>query len=76
MVNAAPQRGPAMDDAKILQTARAWALALSELRQARSRREEEGELVEPAELAIYSAAAHEAALRRAEQALFQACSTP
>jgi hypothetical protein len=33
-------------------------------------------LVEPAELAIYSAAAHEAALRRAEQALFQACSTP
>jgi hypothetical protein len=62
-----------MDDAEILQAARAWALALGELQQAKRQGDEEGEPVEPAELAIYSAAAHEAALRRAEQALFQAC---
>ena len=54
------------DEARIVDAARAWALALAALEKTKQQIETD------AELAIYSAAAREDALKCAELALFQA----
>jgi hypothetical protein len=55
------------EEARIVQAARAWALALAE-KQA----EQDGQVCRPAEIEMHRAAARDEALRSAERVLYQA----
>jgi hypothetical protein len=59
-------------EAMIVSAARAWALALVELEDAKQQVETDGEAPTSAELAIYGVAARVEALRSAEAALYEA----
>jgi hypothetical protein len=59
-------------EVRILNAARAWALALAGLEETRASQRAEADGFDCAELAIYSAAARVEALRAAERALYRA----
>lgn len=59
-------------EAEIGSAARAWALALTELEEAKQQAELDAEQLKSAELAIYSVAARSEAFKSAELALYKA----
>jgi len=59
-------------ESRIVDAARAWALALAELEAAKQEIEADGETLVSAELAMHSLVARVAALKSAERALYQA----
>ena len=60
------------NEATVVNAARAWALALAELEEAKQQTETDGEALKSAELAMHSVAARVDALKSAERALYQA----